>query len=39
MRDLDRERTALQNQEKRTTLEMKKLAKQGQMVTKQKLNS
>lgn len=32
MRDIDRERTALQNQEKKLTLEIKKMAKQGQMV-------
>jgi len=31
IRDIDRERTALQNQEKKITIEMKKLAKQGQM--------
>jgi len=31
MRDLDRERTGLQNQEKKIIVEMKKLAKQGQM--------
>jgi len=31
MRDVDRERTALQNQEKKLTLEIKKMAKQGQM--------
>jgi len=31
MRDIDRERTGLQNQEKKITIEMKKLAKQGQM--------
>lgn len=33
IRDIDRERTALQNQEKKITMEMKKLAKQGQMVS------
>lgn len=32
IREIDRERTALQNQEKKITIEMKKLAKQGQMV-------
>ncbi len=32
MRDIDRERTSLQNQEKKIVIEMKKLAKQGQMV-------
>eukprot|EP01119_Soliformovum_irregulare_P002338 TRINITY_DN12611_c0_g1_i1.p1 TRINITY_DN12611_c0_g1~~TRINITY_DN12611_c0_g1_i1.p1 ORF type:complete len:218 (-),score=66.49 TRINITY_DN12611_c0_g1_i1:95-748(-) len=31
IRELDRERTALQNQEKKITVEIKKLAKQGQM--------
>eukprot|EP01114_Cavostelium_apophysatum_P011197 TRINITY_DN253_c0_g1_i1.p1 TRINITY_DN253_c0_g1~~TRINITY_DN253_c0_g1_i1.p1 ORF type:complete len:211 (+),score=79.08 TRINITY_DN253_c0_g1_i1:120-752(+) len=31
IREIDRERTALQNQEKKITIEMKKLAKQGQM--------
>jgi len=31
IRDIDRERTGLQNQEKKITIEMKKLAKQGQM--------
>jgi len=31
MREVDRERVNLQNQEKRTTLEIKKLAKSGQM--------
>lgn len=31
IREIDRERTALQNQEKKITVEMKKLAKQGQM--------
>jgi len=31
MRDIDRERQGLQNQEKKITVEMKKLAKQGQM--------
>jgi charged multivesicular body protein 2A len=35
IREIDRERAALQNQEKKITLEMKKLAKQGQMVTVQ----
>jgi charged multivesicular body protein 2A len=32
IREIDRERTAMQNQEKKITIEMKKLAKQGQMV-------
>jgi len=31
IREIDRERTGLQNQEKKITIEMKKLAKQGQM--------
>eukprot|EP01118_Nematostelium_gracile_P002900 TRINITY_DN1333_c0_g1_i1.p1 TRINITY_DN1333_c0_g1~~TRINITY_DN1333_c0_g1_i1.p1 ORF type:complete len:218 (-),score=77.37 TRINITY_DN1333_c0_g1_i1:42-695(-) len=31
IREIDRERAALQNQEKKITVEMKKLAKQGQM--------
>lgn len=31
IREIDRERTALQNQEKKITVEIKKLAKQGQM--------
>lgn len=33
IRELDRERMALQNQEKKTILEIKKTAKAGQMVT------
>ena len=33
MREVDRERINLQNQEKKTTIEIKKLAKQGQMVS------
>ena len=32
IRDLDRERMGLQNQEKKLVLEIKKAAKQGQMV-------
>lgn len=32
IRDLDRERMALQNQEKKLIVEIKKTAKQGQMV-------
>ena len=32
-RDIDRERTNLQNQEKKVIMEIKKAAKQGQMVT------
>ena len=32
IRELDRERAALQTQEKRTVAEIKKTAKQGQMV-------
>ena len=32
IREIDRERTGLQNQEKKIIVEMKKLAKQGQMV-------
>ena len=34
IRDLDRERMALQNQEKKLIVEIKKTAKQGQMVRK-----
>ena len=34
MREIDRERTALQRQEKQITIEIKKMAKQGQMVLK-----
>ena len=33
IRDLDRERMGLQNQEKKLVAEIKKTAKQGQMVT------
>ncbi len=33
IRELDRERAALQTQEKRTVAEIKKTAKQGQMVS------
>ena len=32
MRDVERERVALQNQEKKITLEIKRMAKQGQLV-------
>lgn len=32
MRELDRERMGLQNQEKKTIAEIKKMAKEGQMV-------
>ena len=32
IRELDRERMALQNQEKKTIAEIKKMAKEGQMV-------
>ena len=35
IRELDRERMALQNQEKKVIAEIKKTAKQGQMVCKQ----
>ena len=37
IRELDRERMALQNQEKKTILEIKKTAKAGQMVSCQRL--
>jgi charged multivesicular body protein 2A len=33
IRELDRERMALQNQEKKTVAEIKKMAKEGQMVS------
>lgn len=33
MRELDRERMGLQNQEKKTIAEIKKMAKDGQMVS------
>lgn len=33
MRDLDRERTHLEQQEKKVVADIKKMAKQGQMVT------
>lgn len=33
IRDLDRERMALQQQEKKTVAEIKKMAKEGQMVS------
>ncbi len=32
MRDLDRERTQLENQEKKVIMDIKKMAKMGQMV-------
>ena len=32
IRELDRERTSLQQQEKKTVMEIKKMAKEGQMV-------
>lgn len=32
MRDVERERVALQNQEKKITMEIKRMAKQGQLV-------
>jgi charged multivesicular body protein 2A len=32
IRELDRERMGLQNQEKKTIVEIKKMAKEGQMV-------
>lgn len=32
IRELDRERTGLQNQEKKLVMEIKKMAKEGQMV-------
>lgn len=32
IRDLDRERMGLQNQEKRIVIDIKKMAKEGQMV-------
>ena len=35
IRELDRERMALQNQEKKVIAEIKKTAKQGQMVCRQ----
>lgn len=38
IRELDRERMALQNQEKKTILEIKKTAKAGQMVSSQQLH-
>lgn len=34
MRELDRERMGLQNQEKKTVAEIKKMAKEGQIVGK-----
>lgn len=33
MRDLDRERTKLESQEKKIIMDIKKMAKQGQMVS------
>ena len=39
IRELDRERMALQNQEKKVIAEIKKTAKQGQMVRLQKSRS